>query len=637
MFLHYGLYSIPSGEWEGSTGHGASIRATAEIPRTRYQELIDRWDPSWFDADQLARTAKEAGMGYIVFTAKYHDGFCLFDSRRTRFDVMSTKAPRDLVGEMVAACRRNGLGIGLAYSIMDWNHEDYLPNRPWDPQEQTRPPSFARYLHYVHSQIAELLDHYGPIDILWFDGAWENTWTEDEARSLLDLCRTLQPSMLVNNRIGQSRGGRAGLRAKERFLGDFCAPEGRIPMAPAAGVPWEICIPLSSHWGWDRDESALKSAADVVRALAETASKGGNLLLEVPMQASGSIPPAAVERLRGIGAWMRRSGESVRGTLASPFGRPPFGHYTFRPTATGGRLYAHVLEWPEDGVLRLPGVGNEAQSASALCDPPVAVPFQVSGDGLLLQVGPAPFSDIDPVIAVDLLGPPLWLRPTEILAPAPIFVNETRVEAAPPPPGLEIRYTLDGTVPTAHARIFDAPILLTATTTVTARTFRGDTPVAEPVRRTFRREEPRPCVERAGFLPGLTCLVYEGDFAKLPDFASLSPAAEVVANEVALPPGPSPENQARVFEGFLKVPADDVYLLALRSDDGSRLFVDGEVAADNDGLHGLSEKTCFLALGAGPHPIRIEWFNRKGSGEIGFSWARAGAEAVPVPSGALVH
>lgn len=636
MFVHWGLYSLPAPEWQGRTDQDAWIRDAAHVPLRQYERLVAKWNPTHFDADAWVRTAKAAGMQYLVFTAKYHDGFCLFDSAQTQFDVMSTPFHQDIVKLLVDACRRQGMRIGLCYSIMDWHHPDYLPRRSWE-ERSVDDARLPRYFEYLQHQVAELLNHYGPIDIMWFDGDWESTWTHAEGRALFDLCRTLQPQMLINNRVDKSRGGQAGLVAGEEVLGDFSTPQQEVPETALPGVDWETCMPIGSHWGWNPTDTGWKSPATLVRTLVDVASKGGNLLLGIGPMGSGELPKAAVERLDAIGDWMRCNGESIHDTVASPFGQPAFGRCTFRPTAAGGRLYLHVFDWPADGRLSLSGFGNEVQAATLLLAEPQPVPFRHADGELTLQL-PASMPDAaDTVIAVDLLGQPLYYRAPDIEAAAPIFVRELEVRIAPPPPGLSVRYTLDGSEPTARARTWQRPLRLSDSTTIKARTFRGDTAVATTAVRSFTKVAPQPAVERASFLPGLTCRIYDGRFEQLPDFAALQPRQQIMVGDVSLPTGPSPEREARVYDGFLQAPEDDVYTLALRSDDGSRLFVDGQLLVDNDGLHGALEESAQVALAAGPHQLRVEWFNLADSGEVVLRWARLGEPLRPVPATALVH
>src|SRR5262245_28872875 len=201
LFLHWGLYSIPAGEWNGRTDHAEWIRTTAQIPLAEYDQLVAKFNPVKFDARAWVAAAKAAGMRYVVITSKHHDGFCLFDSKQTDFDVMSTPFARDPLKELAAACREAGLKLCFYHSIMDWHHPDYLPRRDWEKDRPVEGADFARFVKYLRAEVTELLSNYGDVGVLWFDGEWESTWNHEEGKALYDLCRTLQPNVIVNNRV----------------------------------------------------------------------------------------------------------------------------------------------------------------------------------------------------------------------------------------------------------------------------------------------------------------------------------------------------------------------------------------------------------------------------------------------------
>src|SRR5688500_17375057 len=202
MFIHWGLYSIPAGEWMGRDGHGEWIRETAQIPLEAYSRFLPKFNPYTFDAAKWVRIAKDAGMKYIVITSKHHDGFALYDSKVSDFDIMSTPFKRDVLKELAAECEKQGIVFCFYRSIIDWQHPDYLPRRDWEAN--TRPQGSAqmdRYVQYMHEHIKVLLTNYGRIGIMWFDGVWESTWNHPYGQALFNLCRTLQPNTIVNNRV----------------------------------------------------------------------------------------------------------------------------------------------------------------------------------------------------------------------------------------------------------------------------------------------------------------------------------------------------------------------------------------------------------------------------------------------------
>lgn len=407
LFIHWGLYAIPAGEWRGETTHAEWIRHTARIPLAEYDRLRERFNPVRFDAEAWVRLAEEAGMRYIVITTKHHDGFCLFDSAWTDYDVMSTPFQRDIMKELSDACRRHGLKIAWYHSIMDWHHPDYLPRRDWEAADRPADGAvFGRYVEYLQRQVEELLTRYGDVGVMWFDGEWEETWTHEHGRALYALCRRLQPDVIINNRVDKGRAGMAGLTTDARFAGDFGTPEQEVPATGLPGVDWESCLTMNRHWGYNQHDDDWKSTEQLIRTLVDIASKGGNLLLNVGPMSDGSFPPPSAPRLREIGAWMRVNGESIQGTTGSPFHTLSWGRCTQRPLDDGQtRLYLHVFAWPSKGELVVPGLGNEARGAFLLSDPQRrALLVSRRQDGLAIQVPPQAPDQANSVVVVDVVG-----------------------------------------------------------------------------------------------------------------------------------------------------------------------------------------------------------------------------------------
>jgi alpha-L-fucosidase len=397
LFLHWGLYSILAGEWMGRTDYAEWIRNNAHIPLKVYDRLVQRFNPTKFDADAWVGMAKDAGMKYVTLTTKHHDGFCLFDNRLTTFCVRSTPFKRDICKEMAAASARAGLHQCWYHSIMDWHHPDYLPRRDWEAA--TRPvdgAQYARYVQYLHGSVEQLLRHYGDVGVMWYDGNWESTWTHEMGRALYDLCRKLQPNVLVNNRVD----GWSQVPITDP-LGDFRTPEQQVPATGLPGVDWESCITMNGNWGYNAADHDFKSTAQLVGLLVETASKGGNLLLNVGPKADGTFPDESVERLAGIGRWMHVNGDAIYGTSASLFAKAPF-----RSTTKGNRINLFVTEWP-DGALPLPGLKTTPRRVSLMADPdrhPV-VGRDAAGGLTLSALGPVPDA-VCSVVVLDFDGTP---------------------------------------------------------------------------------------------------------------------------------------------------------------------------------------------------------------------------------------
>ena len=383
MFIHWGLYAVPAGTWKGEriTGLGEWIQERAKIPGDDYAPLTRQFNPTQFDADEWVRIAKDAGMKYIIITSKHHDGFAIFDSKVSTYDVMdATPYRRDAIKALAAATRRAGLKFGVYYSIMDWHHPDaQAPAYPTYNSRTYKNPNFARYVEtYMKPQLRELVTQYPEIDVLWFDGEWIADWSDEQGRSLYDWLRGMRPSLIVNNRVGHSRQGMSGMSANKDAPGDFGTPEQEVPPQGLPGVDWETCMTLNNTWGFQTFDDGWKDSRELVRTLVDVASKGGNFLLNVGPTARGVIPWQSVSRLREMGDWMRANGEAVYGTAASPYGLPAWGRYTAKPTA--GRVYAHVFDWPRDRKLVLTGVQAKPAAVYLLGDrKPLAVEQSAGG------------------------------------------------------------------------------------------------------------------------------------------------------------------------------------------------------------------------------------------------------------------
>ncbi|MEG0909972.1 MAG: alpha-L-fucosidase [Ruthenibacterium sp.] len=346
MFIHWGLYSIPArGEW---------LRSTERIPKDTYMQYFDEFDPKDYDPRAWAKAAKAAGMKYVVLTAKHHDGFCLFDSKYTDFKSTNTKCKRDLVGEFVEAVRAEGLHVGLYFTLLDWFHEDYPhysdrihPMRQ-NPEYPDDDRDFDRYLEYMHNQVREVCTNYGKLDLLWFDFSYDDMRGEKwHATELIQMVRSLQPDVIIDNRLEVSGEGLGSLAECKPtpYHGDFVSPEQMIPPAglfDKEGRPlaWEACVTMNNNWGYNGIDKFFKPAPMLIKKLVECVSKNGNMLLNVGPDAYGNIPPESVQILSEIGAWMHRNGDSIYGCTAANIEKPDFG----RATRNGNTIYFHLYE-----------------------------------------------------------------------------------------------------------------------------------------------------------------------------------------------------------------------------------------------------------------------------------------------------
>ncbi|MBN2091767.1 alpha-L-fucosidase [candidate division KSB1 bacterium] len=359
LFIHWGLYAIPAGEWKGERIPGISewIMLRGKIPVKDYEALAGQFNPVKYDADAWVRLAKEAGMKYIVITSKHHDGFAMFHSKASPYNIVdATLFKRDVLKELADACQKHGMKLGFYHSqAQDWYHPGgtyagYDRNEPhWDSTLQRVP--FEQYIEEkVVPQVTEILTNYGEIPILWWDTPIG--MTEPMAEKLIKLL-DLQPGIIANNRLYRP------------WKGDFSTPEQHIPPT-GLDYDWETCMTMNTSWGYKWYDDDWKSTETLIQNLVDIASKGGNYLLNVGPTAEGEFPQPSIERLKAIGAWMKVNGESIYGTTASPFFKLFWGRCTKKVHDNGTTLYLHVFDWPESGKLEVPGLKNAIKSAKML-------------------------------------------------------------------------------------------------------------------------------------------------------------------------------------------------------------------------------------------------------------------------------
>lgn len=373
MFIHWGVYAVPAGEYKGERveGIGEWIQASLNIPRDEYaQAFPPKFNPVKFDAAEWVRLAKEAGMKYIVITSKHHDGFALWDSKVSEYDIVdATPYGKDVLAALAQACKKQGVRLCFYHSILDWHHPaQYVDTDAENPRRgHSRNKMHAdrkqEYVAYLKAQLRELVSNYDP-NVLWFDGEWGEWWTEEDGKALYNYVRSLKPEIVINNRVGKGRKGMQGLNKGPGYAGDFGTPEQQIPDTGLVDVDWESCMTMNDTWGFKYFDDNWKSTETLLRNLIDIASKGGNYLLNVGPTAGGLIPQPSIDRLREIGAWLKVNGEAVYGTQASPFPQPAWGRYTRKP----GKIYALMFDWPDDGKLNIPRSDNQITKAYLLAD-----------------------------------------------------------------------------------------------------------------------------------------------------------------------------------------------------------------------------------------------------------------------------
>ena len=403
MFIHWGLYAIPAGEYQGERTKAKNaewIMHHLQIPIAEYEKLAPQFNPVKFDAEQWVSIARNAGMKYIVITSKHHDGFCLWDSEVSNYDIIdATPFGRDILQELAEACEKQGIALGFYYSIMDWHHPQ--AQAIWEPDynkwrgDSVGNPEFPRYYeNYLKPQVKELMTKY-PTQIMWFDGEWVPAYTTEMGKDLYDFIKELDPEMIVNNRVDKGRQGMAGMNAEGDFAGDFGTPEQEIPDTGIEGEDWESCMTMNDTWGFKYFDHNWKSDTMLIRNLVDIASKGGNFLLNVGPTAEGLIPEVSVERLQSMGRWLKLNGEAVYGSQASPFSRPAWGRYTQK----GNVLYAIVFDWPADNLL-LVNSGDRSFSKATLLDGNIALALEPAEGGIVVSL---PASAPDGIASVVIL------------------------------------------------------------------------------------------------------------------------------------------------------------------------------------------------------------------------------------------
>jgi len=395
MFIHWGIYSQWAGAVDGQQIQGAGEwliqNANGKVKMSKYLEARDRFNPTKYDPDAWVRAAKAAGIDYIVITSRHHDGFCLWDSPITDHDIGATPHKKDLLKPLQEACLRHGVRFCLYYSIMDWHHADYGERRAYNDVAKG-PTNMPRFVQsFLKPQLKEITERFDP-GLLWFDGEWEGCYTPEMGEDIESWCRKIAPATIINNRVGKSRKGMQGMSAGysgNKGVGDYGTPEQNIPANGfPKGVHWESCMTMNDTWGFVARDHNWKSSTQLIRNLADCASKGGNYLLNVGPTGEGLIPAESLTRLADIGAWMRVNGEAIKKTEAAPFIKP-FGWG--RITRRGNDLYLIVFERPADGQLTLP-LENRPVSARFLAAASGQPTARVEGEDIVVTL-PATLPD----------------------------------------------------------------------------------------------------------------------------------------------------------------------------------------------------------------------------------------------------
>ena len=393
LFIHWGIYSVlGAGEWVMEERGPASYTGRPGIPASQYDRLAAQFNPTQFDAREWVALAKASGMKYITITSKHHDGFAMYDSSLTDWNIVDrTPYGRDVLAELAEACREEGLKLFFYYSQLDWRHEDYFP-RGRTGRQAGRPENgnWDNYIDFMNGQLRELLTNYGEIGGIWFDGMWDKwdaPWRLDETYRLI---HQLQPQTLIgsNHHLAPLPGE------------DFQSFEHDLPGANTTGyntteigtLPFETAETINQSWGFNLTDHDYKSTDDLIRYLVNAAGRNANFLLNVGPMPNGKIQGEFEERLHGIGHWLDEYGDSIYGTRNGPIEPGPWGV----STAKQDTVYLHVLNW-NDSILALPALNLEVKEARLLRNQ-AEVPFQIIDQALLVTLPTRPADLIDEVV-----------------------------------------------------------------------------------------------------------------------------------------------------------------------------------------------------------------------------------------------
>jgi len=382
MFIHWGPVSLTAHEIGWSRG--------AQTPIEEYDNLYKKFNPTLFDADAWVKVAKDAGMKYMVLTTKHHDGFCLWDTKLTDYNIMNSPFHRDVVKELAEACKKGGIAFGTYYSVCDWHHPDFPLTSPGGSVKREK-SDLDSYNKYLLGQIRELVTNYGPLLTIWNDVP---QMFQGRGVKTIEMVRSLQPDITINNRSGDG--------------GDYDTPEQQIG-GFNLDRPWESCMTISAHnaWAWGGDKDGVKPLDACLKMLISGAGGDGNVLLNVGPRPDGMIDPAQSARLKEVGDWLAKYGDSIYGTRGGPYKPGKWG----ASTRAGNRIYVHIYQFDGDQ-LELPAI--PAKITAAKVQTGGQLRFQQTDCGITLTVPSADHAPIDTLVALDIDKPAMEIPAVKV-------------------------------------------------------------------------------------------------------------------------------------------------------------------------------------------------------------------------------
>jgi alpha-L-fucosidase len=401
MFIHWGPVSLKGSEISWSRGEEISVEV--------YDALYKQFNPVNFNALEWVKVAKAAGMKYIVFTSKHHDGFCMWDTKYTGFNIMNSPFKRDVMKELAEACKKEGIALGFYHSTCDWYHPDFPLTSPGGSVKRET-SNLDRYTEYLKNQSVEIIKNYGPLIVMWYDVPQQ--FDSIRGQSVINYIRKVQPDILVNNRTGAR--------------GDFDTPEQRIGNFQNTR-PWETCMTIGRQWAWKPNDE-VKSLEQCLHSLIRSAGGDGNLLFNVGPKPDGTIESLQVERLKEMGQWLSKYGYTIYGTRGGPFKPTDWGVSTRK----GSKIYLHILKWSGDSPrIILPDFGMQIKNCALARGGKVKFSKLkeenfIEFDGKLLQ-------PINTIIEIEVAGNAMVIKPMDVTPQSLSYMKKVSASSNPEP------------------------------------------------------------------------------------------------------------------------------------------------------------------------------------------------------------